>query len=104
MKSQVLQKRIRFTFAADGGAEAVAGINGRLVRKWQKFIVNRPEQLLLRAAPQVPAPDAALKESVAGKDTSMLSGEVKRKAARRVPRRVQDLQRKRSPSQPVAFL
>src|SRR5579859_2361729 len=101
---QILQKRIRLTLAANGGAEAMAGEDGCFVREGQKLIADGTQQLLVGAAPQVGAPDAALEQRVAGKDALIVPRQMERKAARRVSRRVENFNRKRTPAQAVPLL
>ena len=50
---QILQEGIRFAFAADGGAEPVAGKDRCFVREGKELLVDGAEQLLVRPAPQV---------------------------------------------------
>src|SRR5439155_3536722 len=103
-RSQVAQEGIRLAFLPDRGRLAVPGKDGRFVGKGKKHTLDRAQYLLVVAAPQVSAADAALEEGIAAEDSAMFAGQVKRNAARRMAGCVEDFELERSPAQHVAFL
>src|SRR5262245_19230687 len=75
---------------ANSGRLAVAGDHDRVVVERHQFLLNGADDFLLRAAPEVGAPDALGEESVAGKKNVAIAGKVKSGATRSMAGRMND--------------
>src|SRR5262245_27416011 len=75
---------------ANSGRLAVAGDHDGVVVERHQFLLNGADDFLLRAAPEVGAPDALGEESVAGKENVAVAGEVEGGAAGGMAGRMDD--------------
>src|ERR1035438_5811903 len=83
------EKRVGFTFLADGGERAVAGDHYGFVGEGQDRVVQRVQYFLHRAAGQIGATNGTREECVAG-DQLIFRGEIEADAAFGVSGSVQD--------------
>src|SRR5262249_57035268 len=70
------QERIVPALMANSGRLAVTGDDDGVVVERHQFLLNGADDFLLRAAPEVRAPDALGEESVAGKKNVAIAGKV----------------------------
>ena len=75
----------------------------RFIGENQQSLVNRPQDFLVRPAPQVRTADASLEQGITTENLLLLARKVEGEAARRVSRRVQDLQDMRAEAQSVTL-
>jgi len=92
---ELLQKGVAVSFVADGRAVAVAGMDDCGVGKLQDFAFERGKNLVQRTSPKIGSANAPCKKRIPGEELrlaqtgiSPIGWQIKRNAARRVPRGV----------------
>lgn len=103
------KKRVGGTLFANGSDRAMTGIDDGLFGQDQQLLVNRTQNPLERAAPQIGSADAAGKKRISGQQPSrirvaavtLLRGQIEGDASGRMPRGVQHIGREPSPPQRV---
>ena len=96
---------------ADGGAEAVAGMDDGGIGKLHELVFQRGEDLVERTTPEVRSADAPGEESVTRKELRLsessvvsVTGKVERDAAGRVAGSVDNVREEVAPLEDIPFL
>src|SRR5437588_4655432 len=110
-QARKFEKGVVGPLLANGGAGTVSRIHDGFIRQNQKFLVDRAQNLLERATPEIGSADTPGKKRISGEQLPCilagfafsLWGEIKRDASRRVARSVQHIRLERAPTQRVAL-